>query len=56
MQADAAGVEHHDAVGERDRLVDVAIDLPAPRSHRQPQFLAYREQLLRALGVAQKED
>ncbi|MEV1320971.1 ABC transporter ATP-binding protein [Micromonospora arborensis] len=31
--------------------VDVAIDLPAPRSHRQPQFLAYRETLLRALGV-----
>ncbi|PYC66858.1 sulfonate ABC transporter ATP-binding protein [Micromonospora arborensis] len=31
--------------------VDVAIDLPAPRSHRQSQFLAYRETLLRALGV-----
>ncbi|MGV9214294.1 ABC transporter ATP-binding protein [Micromonospora sp. RB23] len=31
--------------------VDLAIDLPAPRSYRQPQFLAYRETLLRALGV-----
>ncbi|MGC4813242.1 ABC transporter ATP-binding protein [Micromonospora sp. DT228] len=31
--------------------VDVAIDLPTPRSYRQPQFLAYRETLLRALGV-----
>ena len=31
--------------------VDQAIDLPAPRSHRQPQFLAYRESLLDALGV-----
>ena len=31
--------------------VDQAIDLPAPRSHRQPQFLAYRESVLDALGV-----
>ncbi|MGC4878625.1 ABC transporter ATP-binding protein [Micromonospora sp. DT43] len=31
--------------------IDLAIDLPTPRSHRQPQFLAYRESLLRALGV-----
>ena len=31
--------------------VDQAIDLPTPRSHRQPQFLAYRESLLDALGV-----
>ncbi|MEU7926705.1 ABC transporter ATP-binding protein [Micromonospora sp. NPDC049107] len=35
--------------------VDLAIDLPAPRSYRQPQFLAYRETLLRALGVDQTE-
>jgi sulfonate transport system ATP-binding protein len=35
--------------------VDLAIDLPAPRSHRQPQFLAYRESLLRALGVGPTE-
>ncbi|GAA2703870.1 ABC transporter ATP-binding protein [Micromonospora olivasterospora] len=35
--------------------VDLAIDLPAPRSHRQPRFLAYRESLLRALGVDQTE-
>ena len=31
--------------------VDLAIELPPPRSHRQPQFLAYRESLLRALGI-----
>ncbi|MGN9907439.1 ABC transporter ATP-binding protein [Phytohabitans sp. LJ34] len=31
--------------------VEQAIDLPAPRSHRQPRFLAYRESLLNALGV-----
>ncbi len=43
-------------IDEGRLTVDVAIDLPAPRSHRQPQFLAYREQLLRALGVDQKED
>ena len=35
--------------------VEVTIDLPPPRSHRQPQFLAYRESLLRALGVDQTE-
>ncbi|WP_155368333.1 ABC transporter ATP-binding protein [Catellatospora vulcania] len=35
--------------------VDTTIDLPAPRSHRQPQFLAYRESLLRALGVDQQK-
>ncbi|GAB4057508.1 ABC transporter ATP-binding protein [Catellatospora paridis] len=35
--------------------VDTAIDLPAPRSHRQPQFLAYRESLLRSLGVDRTE-
>jgi sulfonate transport system ATP-binding protein len=35
--------------------VDQAIDLPAPRSHRQPRFLAYRESLLKALGVDQTE-
>jgi sulfonate transport system ATP-binding protein len=34
---------------------DLPIDLPAPRSHRQPQFLAYREALLRALGIHQSE-
>ncbi|MEO3781294.1 ABC transporter ATP-binding protein [Micromonospora sp. B11E3] len=31
--------------------LDRTIDLPAPRSHRQPRFLAYRESLLEALGV-----
>ncbi|WP_144122467.1 ABC transporter ATP-binding protein [Catellatospora sichuanensis] len=35
--------------------VDTAIDLAAPRSHRQPQFLAYRESLLQALGVDHTE-
>ncbi|MFJ8580090.1 ABC transporter ATP-binding protein [Micromonospora sp. NPDC093277] len=35
--------------------VDLPIDLPAPRSHRQPQFLAYRDSLLGALGVEQTE-
>lgn len=35
--------------------VDLTIDLPAQRSHRQPQFLAYRETLLRALGVNHSE-
>jgi sulfonate transport system ATP-binding protein len=35
--------------------VDLAIDLPGPRSHRQPGFLAYRESLLGALGVDQVE-
>jgi sulfonate transport system ATP-binding protein len=34
-------------------VVDLTIDLPAPRSHRQPQFLAHRELLLAALGVAE---
>jgi sulfonate transport system ATP-binding protein len=32
--------------------VDQTIDLPVPRSHRDPQFLRHREQLLAALGVA----
>jgi sulfonate transport system ATP-binding protein len=31
--------------------VDQSIDLPSPRSYRQPRFLAYRESLLEALGV-----
>jgi sulfonate transport system ATP-binding protein len=31
--------------------VDLAIDLPQPRSYRQPQFLAYRDSLLRSLGI-----
>jgi sulfonate transport system ATP-binding protein len=31
--------------------VDQSIDLPVPRSHRDPRFLEYREQLLAALGV-----
>ncbi len=31
--------------------VDREIDLPAPRSHRQPAFLAHRETLLASLGV-----
>jgi sulfonate transport system ATP-binding protein len=35
--------------------VDLTIDLPAPRSHRQPDFLAYRESLLHSLGVDQTE-
>jgi sulfonate transport system ATP-binding protein len=34
---------------------DLPIDLPAPRSHRQPRFLAYRESLLRSLGVHHPE-
>ncbi len=36
-------------------VVDRAIDLPAPRSHRQPGFLAYRESLLGALGLERTE-
>jgi sulfonate transport system ATP-binding protein len=36
--------------------LDLQIDLPKPRSHRQPRFLEYRETLLRALGVDQTED
>jgi sulfonate transport system ATP-binding protein len=36
--------------------VDLIIDLPAPRSHRQSQFLAYRESLLEALGVEEVEE
>jgi sulfonate transport system ATP-binding protein len=35
--------------------VDLTIDLPAPRSHRQPGFLEHRESLLRALGVDPSE-
>jgi len=35
--------------------LDLAIDLPTPRSHGQPGFLAYRQTLLRGLGVEQKE-
>ncbi len=35
--------------------VDLTIDLPAPRSPRQPNFLVYRESLLQSLGVDQKE-
>jgi sulfonate transport system ATP-binding protein len=31
--------------------VDRAIDLPAPRSHRDPRFLEHRESLLAAMGV-----
>jgi sulfonate transport system ATP-binding protein len=31
--------------------VDLTIELPAPRSHREPRFVAYRETLLGALGV-----
>jgi sulfonate transport system ATP-binding protein len=31
--------------------VDRTIDLPAPRSHRDPRFLEHRESLLAALGV-----
>jgi sulfonate transport system ATP-binding protein len=31
--------------------VDVTIDLPKPRSHRDPRFLSLRAQLLTALGV-----
>jgi sulfonate transport system ATP-binding protein len=49
-----------EAVGLADRVIvledgricaDEAIALPAPRSHRDPQFLRHRESLLRALGV-----
>jgi sulfonate transport system ATP-binding protein len=35
--------------------VDLTIDLPAPRSHRQSRFLEYRETLLHALGVDPSE-
>ena len=31
--------------------VDQRIDLPKPRSYREPRFLEYRFQLLSALGV-----
>jgi sulfonate transport system ATP-binding protein len=49
-----------EAIGLAERIIvledglivaDQAITLPAPRSHRDPQFLAHRESLLRALGV-----
>jgi sulfonate transport system ATP-binding protein len=33
-------------------VVDRPIDLPVPRVHRDPRFLAHRESLLAALGVA----
>ncbi|NUT37591.1 MAG: ABC transporter ATP-binding protein [Hamadaea sp.] len=36
--------------------VDLAVDLPVPRSHRQPGFLAHRETLLHALGVERREE
>lgn len=32
--------------------VDLAIDLPTPRSRRDPRFQEYRDTLLTALGVA----
>jgi sulfonate transport system ATP-binding protein len=35
--------------------VDLTIDLPTPRSHHQPRFLAYRETLLTSLGVEPTE-
>jgi sulfonate transport system ATP-binding protein len=35
--------------------VDAAIELPAPRQHRHPRFLEYRERLLAALGVTTDE-
>jgi sulfonate transport system ATP-binding protein len=49
-----------EAIGLADRVIvledgrisaDQPIELPAPRSHRDPGFLAHRESLLRALGV-----
>ena len=37
---------------DRGRIaVDVAIDVPQPRSHLDPDVLAHREHLLTALGV-----
>jgi sulfonate transport system ATP-binding protein len=33
--------------------VDLMLDLPQPRSHREPRFLEHRETLLAALGVAE---
>jgi NMT1/THI5 like len=36
--------------------VDERLDLPPPRLHRDPRFLAYREALLAALGVARAEE
>jgi sulfonate transport system ATP-binding protein len=35
--------------------VDLRIDLPSPRSRREPRFQEYRDTLLAALGVAQPQ-
>jgi sulfonate transport system ATP-binding protein len=35
--------------------VDLAVDLPTPRSPREPRFQEYRDTLLAALGVAQHQ-
>jgi sulfonate transport system ATP-binding protein len=49
-----------EAIGLADRVIvledgrirtDQPMTLPAPRSHRDPRYLAHREALLRALGV-----
>jgi len=54
-----------EAIGLADRVIvledgrisaDQAIELPTPRSHREPKFLAYRDSLLRALGVGEPHD
>jgi sulfonate transport system ATP-binding protein len=54
-----------EAIGLADRVlvlvegqlaVDQPIDLPAPRSHREPRFLELRDLLLSALGVASEAD
>jgi sulfonate transport system ATP-binding protein len=54
-----------EAIGLADRVIvledgrisaDQAIELATPRSHREPKFLAYRDSLLRALGVGEPHD
>jgi len=49
---EAIGLAQRVLVLESGRIaLDEAIDLPEPRSQRDPRFFAYREQLLAALGV-----
>lgn len=54
---EAIGLAGRVIVLEDGRIcTDRAIELPAPRSHRDPQFLVHRESLLRALGVGVPHD
>jgi sulfonate transport system ATP-binding protein len=49
---EAIGLAHRVLVLEAGRIaLDEVIDLPEPRSQRDPRFFAYRDQLLAALGV-----